>query len=72
MVDVFWGVVSLLCAAVLFWRAFTSKEFYAATLHPSKNSWQYSLWGGRIVSALVGIICTFVGIMAIREGLSGK
>jgi hypothetical protein len=71
MVDIFWGVVSLVCAAVLFWRVFTAKEFYAATLHPSENSWKYSLWSGRIVFAVVGIICAFVGIMAIRQGIRG-
>jgi hypothetical protein len=71
-VDVFFGIVLLFFAAELFWKAFTSKEFYAATLHPSKNPWQYSLWGGRIITALAGAVATFLGIMAIRQGLTGK
>jgi hypothetical protein len=70
MVDMFWGVVLLVVAAVLFWEAFTSKEFYAA--FGRENPWQYSLWGGRIVTASLGILATFLGIMAIRQGLSGK
>jgi len=69
MVDIFWGVVMLALAARLFWEAFTEKDFYAA--FGRKNPWKYSLWGGRIVTASLGILATFLGIMAIRQGIRG-
>jgi hypothetical protein len=70
-VDFVIGIFCLIVALILFWNAFTQKDFYAATIGrvPVERRFRYPTWLGRVVTVIVGLVALTVGIGFIVQSL---